>query len=608
MKYLFITSIGPVQDFIASARRSRDLWYGSWLLSELSKAAAREIIEQEKSLDALIFPAPENEDALSPGTDLNVANKILALIQMPPQEMGVAVERAIRRRLQELWGQAQKQIKGDYDRENAQKQIDDMLEIFWAGLPLDEANYSASRKQLEALLASRKATKNFQRVDWGSDTLKSSLDGQRECVIPASNYVQAGDSDEMRAFKNQCLFQWYGAKPAERLSGVDLLKRLGRSPNNDGFPSTSHMASIPFLRGLIQDEKIDEQNRKVIAERMQEYNQTLQKLGIQEDSISTKHAIEPFSQIDGSILYKARYTQHIKKGEETYEQAESAFQSFQKAISLMTKRPSINPSPYYALVLADGDRMGLVIDRQKDPAAHRRLSQQLSAFAGTVDKIVTEHHGGLVYAGGDDVLAFLPLHKALACTKKLAASFAESMQGFTDKEGNPPTLSAGIAVSHFIDPLEDMFELARSAERRAKGVDGKSALAITVSKRSGADRTVAGKWGDLDKRLEIFAQYIRQDEIPAGFAYELIETNSRMPLDDGEGALLDLGKMEVVRILKRKRGNQGTAKMGDKIIDYFNDSVVKEVKTARQLADELIVAKMLADSMDEANEPKENAQ
>ena len=40
-KYLISIAIGPVQDFIASARRSRDLWFGSWLLSELSKTAAR---------------------------------------------------------------------------------------------------------------------------------------------------------------------------------------------------------------------------------------------------------------------------------------------------------------------------------------------------------------------------------------------------------------------------------------------------------------------------------------------------------------------------------------------------------------------------------------
>ncbi len=43
MTFLFIATIGPVQPFIASARRTRDLYVGSTLLSELSKAAAKEI-------------------------------------------------------------------------------------------------------------------------------------------------------------------------------------------------------------------------------------------------------------------------------------------------------------------------------------------------------------------------------------------------------------------------------------------------------------------------------------------------------------------------------------------------------------------------------------
>jgi CRISPR-associated protein Cmr2 len=39
--YLLALSIGPVQNFIAAARRTRDLWFGSHVLSEISKAAAR---------------------------------------------------------------------------------------------------------------------------------------------------------------------------------------------------------------------------------------------------------------------------------------------------------------------------------------------------------------------------------------------------------------------------------------------------------------------------------------------------------------------------------------------------------------------------------------
>lgn len=52
--YLYVLSIGSVQDFIAAARRTRDLWFGSHLLSEISKAAAKSIAEDG---GLLIFPA-----------------------------------------------------------------------------------------------------------------------------------------------------------------------------------------------------------------------------------------------------------------------------------------------------------------------------------------------------------------------------------------------------------------------------------------------------------------------------------------------------------------------------------------------------------------------
>ncbi|MFL5805253.1 MAG: type III-B CRISPR-associated protein Cas10/Cmr2 [Roseiflexaceae bacterium] len=59
MRYLLLVSIGPVQEFIASARRSRDLWFGSWMLSELSKTVAHEI---DHAKGTLIFPAPASPD------------------------------------------------------------------------------------------------------------------------------------------------------------------------------------------------------------------------------------------------------------------------------------------------------------------------------------------------------------------------------------------------------------------------------------------------------------------------------------------------------------------------------------------------------------------
>ena len=91
--YLLQVAVGPVQGFIAAARRTRDLWCGSLILSEVAKAAARNM---SVSGALLIFPAlgkgdrklePYSEDDQI--TEFNVANIILAEV---PENIGWSPE------------------------------------------------------------------------------------------------------------------------------------------------------------------------------------------------------------------------------------------------------------------------------------------------------------------------------------------------------------------------------------------------------------------------------------------------------------------------------------------------------------------------------------
>jgi hypothetical protein len=61
MSHLIAISVGPVQEFIAAARRTRDLWFGSYLLSEISKAVAQSVQDHG---GRLIFPHPRNRPDL----------------------------------------------------------------------------------------------------------------------------------------------------------------------------------------------------------------------------------------------------------------------------------------------------------------------------------------------------------------------------------------------------------------------------------------------------------------------------------------------------------------------------------------------------------------
>src|SRR5690349_13716188 len=93
-KYLFLFTIGPVQDFIAAARRTRDLWAGSQLLSELSRTAAKALRDDYDA--QLIFPAPSKQGKEL--KDHDVVNRILVSLTTleKPEIVGEKIEQAVR--------------------------------------------------------------------------------------------------------------------------------------------------------------------------------------------------------------------------------------------------------------------------------------------------------------------------------------------------------------------------------------------------------------------------------------------------------------------------------------------------------------------------------
>lgn len=571
MEYLIIIHIGPVQDFIASARRSRDLWFGSWLLSELSKTAAYSIAEKE-GRESLIFPAPADLSNLKPDSNFDVANKIVAIVKSNPEEVCKEALNNVNRRLNEIKEDALKNLR-DFEHETADAQIADMLEFFWVATKLESLEkYGETRKQAEALMAARKATKNYKAVSWGKAGVpKSSLDGQRESVISEEQY---------KRFDEEKLWRKYGINRGERLCGVGLLKRHGeRRKGKDRFFSTSHVAALPFLTLLKEENKVA----------VRKYIEALENLGCKPDlnKVPPDHDIA-FENYDGHILFEERLVDFLAKNEdEKLKKAKDALQQFYKSCNLSDKRPS----PYYGLLLADGDRMGEAIDNQKTPDEHRNISGALSRFASNVRNIVPKNKGSLVYAGGDDVLAFVPIHTILDCAFELNQNFKEELKNFSNKENISPTLSVGIAIVHHLDPLSDSLELVRKAEKAAKSVEGKNALAVTISKRSGVDLTVKGSWGKIDERLKNWITLHTDNQIPDGVAYELRDL--ALSLSD---VPKNLTQAEAKRIFRRKKADLGSKKVDEKVLIDIEQIIDNPDISVKELANELVVARIFAEA------------
>lgn len=596
-------AIGPVQDFIASARRSRDLWFGSWLLSELSKAAAKAI-----GKDALIFPRVTRDDDLEPGSDFNVVNKILAEINGDPTITGIKVKAAIDNRLEQIREGAFKKLADSkyFEKDIANLQVCDLVEFFWTAVKTN-GNYQNDRIRVEKLLSARKATRNFGKVTWGANVPKSSLDGQRESCIHEDAYGQPTEKRQEefdakgrpKLTKDQLRGQ-FGVKEGERLCGVGLLKRHGNRQGDDSFFSTSHVASLPLLERLSGESNVNDYIRKIRQIKGIEENEFYKNFGC----VPKKLEHDVFRRYDGHLFFAERLHDFFEEKEKLIE----AKQELREFLNPVLGKNN-EPLPYYALLLADGDFMGKAIDAQTTKADHQRLSAQLTEFAGDAVKIIeSERQGSLIYAGGDDVLAFVGLHKVLMYANQLEQCFREHLKDFKYDGEKSPTLSVGIAVTHHLEPLEDALEMVRLAERAAKSVDGKNAVAVIVDKRSGTSRIVRGTWGTIDERLKTYIGWHRKDAIPDGAAYELRDLALRLevPKQAAEALkvnLINAKEKEAIRILKRKNKDFGENVIDDNTVKKL-EQFIADIESTRQpeedaieiLADEMIIARIFADA------------
>lgn len=620
--YLFLITIGPVQDFIAAARRTRDLWSGSQLLSDISREVA--IYLQEMDKVELIFPAysPDNKKF----KNHDVVNRIVAKIEIEDsKQFRTGLEEKIKQVFCEKYNTVFDQfVMPEFKRSCAEKQLDDLLEINWAAVLLkDDKEYNNARQQLERIMAARKNTRDFEQPTWSqAGLLSSSIDGKHQSVIAKECYVQRGDNDAIKKQKFNDLWQKFHISGAEQLSGIDLFKRWYQpdavKSNDHDFPSTPHIAALPFIwryvRANLEYQSLEVQdchniNRETtLLNAINAYVKNLQtiqsKVKEKEKVVHQSSRFTHFMPYDASILFESRLRE-ITDSDQLKDRQSPELKKANKELCDFYQHLNTpdRPSPYYAILLADGDAMGQAIDKlavkEHGIEQHKQFSQKLDQFASSVRAIVESHWGALIYSGGDDVLALVPLHSLLSCAKDLHKQFDSTWSDFTDL-ATKPTLSMGIAIAHYMEPLSDTLNLARAAEKKAKafagvkdqGISAKNALAITLSKRSGSDRTIVGSWAtDFYPRLLQLIQLYRSNAIPDGYAFELDDLWQRL----GSAVEPAILRAEAKRIAKRKLEGKGSQDLL-KLVEMLPNTKTKEktIWNIEMLVNELVIASELA--------------
>ncbi|MDA3787207.1 MAG: type III-B CRISPR-associated protein Cas10/Cmr2 [Desulfobacula sp.] len=342
-------------------------------------------------------------------------------------------------------------------------------------------------------------------------------------------FSNSGSSDSPEAYGSSmikkdeklcaiCSIKRFAPNALEKLGKTHLLRRVFRDGN---FPSTTELATVEFRDRLKQEGLLpSDKERCTPLER-----QLIDELHEREQE-SGKYSE------DVTRLLKAAKKKNITRDE---------------------------TDNYYAVLMMDGDKIGELVngtsieakwkdvlhprligqytkgilkaewdlwtdylDNQRilSPALHATLSESLGVFSlYAVPRIINAHQGKLIYAGGDDVVAVLPLSKAFDAARKIQQAYNMRFATLSDhgvRELGPETdgtvpimvlpgkgdgisISASILICHHKQPLRGALEEGhRLLDVGAKEGGDRNAIAIRLRKRSGHKRDFIVKWNAVN--------------------------------------------------------------------------------------------------------------
>ena len=199
------------------------------------------------------------------------------------------------------------------------------------------------------------------------------------------------------------------------------------------------------------------------------------------------------------------------------------------------------PHNFYSVLIMDGDSMGKMLDAASRHGDVNKVSRALTRFSQRVPEIVHESGGVTVYAGGDDVLALLPMdapqqvdgkrrERAIHAATRLRTAYEACFQ---EEDLDGASISAGIVYAHAHTPLAEVLAEAHHAlDDVAKARTGRDSVAICVMKSSGKQTQWSMPWEHalrpdgrlcIESLVEIFAGDDERGDFSSSFFYALRE-------------------------------------------------------------------------------------
>lgn len=514
----FHFTLGPVQGFVAQARRTRDFWAGSFLLSWLSGVAMNEVKRQGGEI---AFPIPADDylawiDGSKKSGEAprqgGIPNRFKAFSAKVPKEFdGAEVAATIRAAwlalAEHVWNEDKLGEVATADtRAIWLRQHLNFWEISWA---------IASDQQASTVLDQRKNWRShYPQAEAGvkcmvmdgwqelSSAIHPGLEINRQPTVLKQFWqtLRANGVRGMRtdlaeqehlcalAYVKRRFVRHFGSFNATLDSGL----RVSGWELAAGIPSVSYMAAVHWLEKLVQVGDSDElQAILAVASAVnpnQDERQTRIRCLVEASAgVSVDDVRRKLLALDANLFFEHAQDNAKANGyaPEHVAQLKQAVQKFKRDHADFDEPLS----PFYAVLLMDGDSLGV---HMSDVANQSPISTALNDFTARVPQVVEHHNGFLIYAGGDDVLALLPLEDAMACAAAVRKTYLDCFRPYPAIK---TSISVAIQYAHVKMPLGKVLGDAHALLNEvAKDGAGRDALAVRVWKPGGMALQWAQPW------------------------------------------------------------------------------------------------------------------
>ncbi|AFL76316.1 type III-B CRISPR-associated protein Cas10/Cmr2 [Thiocystis violascens] len=499
----FHFTLGPVQGFVAQARRTRDFWAGSFLLSWLAGAAMQAVKEQGGEIK---FPKPEDGylhwltgkgqgEAPRQGCIPNRFKAIQAKVpsDFDPLKIEQAVCGAWLALAEAVWQRDLQPHVPDPEQARAiwERQCAQFWDIAWA-LGNDDALLDRRKNWRTQLPPDEAGVKCSMMAGWQELSGATHPKDERLTAFwkPFREPLRKEFNRDFDPDEALCAIAFIKRRFVKGFADLRVSMPGGWTLHGwrvDGqMPSTLDLAAAHWVAQL---NNVHEDVLKSLAATVELLLEVSPLLGTSDGGLGKLRCVRDTGQESLKRLHSSALFAHVLDNRKLCPDRErvKAVRQALKALGQATP-----PSPFYAILRMDGDSLGQLL--QSDPEAPPKISEALNTFTAAVPKIVDDRNGFLIYAGGDDVLALLPLEDALGCATAIRASYLAAFRQAFHGDGRS-TISAAVTFAHVKIPLTRMLRDSHQLlDDIAKDATGRDALAVRVAKASGEALQWARPW------------------------------------------------------------------------------------------------------------------